>query len=118
MGICLTSDVVQHGSVNPMAFEKVGRLEVKRKCQDRSHGPKKTDSVGWRLSLLCGLMDNRPDKIMSQDRGRHFAVHVLDLFALQNIHLEYRFEGSNAGFNLPSLAIQFDNARSRVFLGV
>ena len=63
-------------------------------------------------------MYDRPDKIMSQDRGRDFGVHILDLLALQHVHLEYRFEGPNTSFNLPPLAIQFDDAGSRVPLGV
>ena len=109
---------MQHGRVNLEPFGGGGRLELKGKGQDRPDGAEEADSICVYVSTLGSLMDQRPDQIMRQDGGGDFRVHILDLLALQHVHLERRFERPDTGLNFPPSAIQFDDAGSRVPLGV
>ena len=110
--------MTQHGRVDLEPFDGAGRLELQGEGQDRPDSAEEADSVCAHGSVLGGLMDQHPDQVMRQDGGGDFRVHVLNLLALQYVHLECRFERPDPGLNLPPLAIQFDDAGSRVPPGI
>ncbi len=55
---------MQHGRVDLKPFGGGGRLELKGKGQDRPDRTEKADSIGVYVSVLGGLMDQRPDQIV------------------------------------------------------
>jgi len=59
--------VTQHGRVDLEPFDGAGRLELQGKGQDRPDSAEEADSVCTHVSVLGGLMDQRPDQVMRED---------------------------------------------------
>jgi len=72
---------------------------------------------GYFLSM-SRFENHQADEIINQGVHRQFLLHTLDGFAMQHVHAQGLLQVPEIGFDLPTLAVEFDEVGLRITLAI
>jgi hypothetical protein len=82
------------------------------------NGSLEADGTGFESVLVCGLRDDGPDEIVSENVRPDLFAHEFRRLATQDVHLHRLLQRPQVEFSVPAGAVETCQIVSRHLLGI